>query len=204
MSDDIEAGEMQPESGSETMEVADVAYRLSPLGDVVRSTVWAYKELINSDLLEFDSNGGEVLPRSDVLKAAQALAVTAFIQREQEARRKQPAAPATNRRTDSRPAPADSGARAPRQAQGGGGQRTKRPRNKKAYCGCGHDNFTLYGVDYRGSDCDPSECRSEYQGEDQGPCGCIQPSPLMDGEVVMQMQGGNWRWVEINVPEEVS
>ena len=93
---------------------------------------------------------------------------------------------------------------------GGGGNRGRnrnrgddQPRDVAAFCDCPHENWRDFNNDYEGSDCDPEECRREYNGQDAGPCGCIRPEPLQGGVVYLVSTSKNdrgypsgWRWVE--------
>ena len=86
-----------------------------------------------------------------------------------------------------------------RKAKKGGGGRARKARNVRAYCGCGCDCFIDFGSDYDGCNCDPTECRNEYDGEDQGACTCIKPKPLAGGVVEFHKDpkdDSRWRWIE--------
>ena len=103
-------------------------------------------------------------------------------------------APAGDTEDEEPPRPA--GARAAKSGKSG---RRRKARNVRAYCGCGCDCYVDFNLEYTGCECDPKECRNEYEGEDQGACGCIKPKPLAGGVVQLRKDGDNpsrWRWVE--------
>ena len=92
--------------------------------------------------------------------------------------------------------PRPAGARAAKSGKSG---RRRKARNVRAYCGCGCDCYVDFDLEYTGCECDPKECRNEYEGEDQGACGCIKPKPLAGGTIALRKDPDNpsrWRWVE--------
>lgn len=94
----------------------------------------------------------------------------------------------------------DSEDEAPRRSAGRQARNARErnaPRSTSAYCDCEDECWKNFDEDYDGCDCDPKQCRREWQGKDAGPCGCIKPKPLQGGRVEMvEDKSGNWRWEE--------